>query len=91
MGGQIIRCSAAPEAFWVWYEDLNKKYPFTTIEFNLGQIMVCRVKIPVKDAKAIEGVNFGKIIKDASGFFMERTFKPRYYPDEDIVKSVQNE
>ena len=53
--------------------------------------MVCRVKIPVKDAKAIEGVNFGKIIKDASGFFMERTFKPRYFPEEDVVKSIQNE
>ena len=53
--------------------------------------MVCRVKTPVKDAKAIVGVNFGKLIKDASGFFIERTFKPRYFPDEDIVKSIQNE
>jgi len=92
MNGQIINTIAIPEAFWEWINGLKKKYPFVAIEYSLGQIMIVRVRCFVPDEKkAIEGQSFGKIMSDASGCFMERTFKPRYFPDDDEVKSVKNE
>lgn len=91
MNGQIIMTSAIQEAFWEWIEGLRKKYPFVGIEYSLGQIMIVRVRCYVEDEKlAIKGQTFGKIMSDASGFFMERTFKPRYFPDKDEVKGIED-
>ena len=92
MNGQIISTSAEPEAFWVYISDLRKKYPVVSIEYSLGQIMIVRVKSFITDEKsAIKGQSFGKITIDNTGCYMERTFKPRYFPDDDEVRSVKNE
>ena len=88
MAGSQINTYKIPAAFWVWYKELEEKYPYTTIEVGSQEVLVCRGRTPVKDEKAIEDLPFGKFIKDESGCFIERTFWPKYHAGEDIVKPV---
>jgi len=86
--GSAINTYKIPQAFWLWFEGLQKKYPYTTIEWSGQQITICRIRVPVEDERSIEDLPFGKITRDASGCYLERTFKPRYFPDEDAVRTV---
>lgn len=86
--GSAILTDAIPAAFWVWHQELMRKYPYVTIELNRKEVVVCRVRTPVEDERAVEGLGFGKIVSDASGCHLERTFRPRYFKQEDIVKTV---
>jgi len=86
--GSAILSDAVPEAFWIWFGELKRRYPYVTIELNRNEIVVCRVRTPVEDERAIERLGFGKIVSDASGCFLERTFRPRYYKKEDVVKTM---
>jgi len=86
--GSAILTDAIPRAFWTWFSELKRKYPYGTIELNRSEIVVCRVRTPVEDEHAIEKLGFGKIVYDSSGCFLERTFRPRYHSKEDVVKTM---
>ncbi len=87
MMGNVIYCAKIPPAFWIWFEELRQKYKYATIEFNNGQIILCRVRAPVSDQDMICGMTFGKLVFDDSGICLERTFVPRYYAAEDVVRT----
>jgi len=92
MMGSVIYCVKIPKAFEIWFEELRRKYKCVTIEFNNGQIVLCRVRTPVEDVgylTSIKDVKFGKLVFDDAGIFLERTFWPLYYAGEDVVRSKQ--
>jgi len=89
MKGSPINSYAIPEAFWVWYDELLKKWPYVTIEISRQEIVVCRCRKPIESERsAIKNVPYCKVIRDESGVCMERTFRPRYMADLDKVESV---
>lgn len=75
-----------PAAFWVWFGELKSKYPYATIEVSDGKIVVCRVRTPIESPETAEKIKYGKIVCDASGTFLERTFWPKYCVEEDVVR-----
>lgn len=82
-----LKVNKLPKAFHVWWDELCKKYPFTTIEIKNGEVAVCRAMVPIKDLSNIKELEYGKIIRDSVGLCIERTFIPKYIPEEDRVAS----
>jgi len=81
--GVSISTGNIPPAFYKWYRELP--YEYKTIEIKNGEIQVVRVRTVVDSDKAVENLNFGKIISDSSGDFLERTFIPRYVAERDEI------
>jgi len=88
MRGYPIKRSNIPEAFWAWYDELEKEYPFVQLEVNNDEISVCRVRILVDSMKEIKNIPFGKIVKDAKGCYLEKTFIPRYFPQDKLIRCL---
>jgi len=86
--GQTISTYKIPPAFWKWFDDLKEKYPYVTIELNRNEIVLCRARRVISSEQEIEGLAFGKVVRDASGTFLERTFRPKYFPQADEVRVV---
>ncbi len=84
--GSDIYWHKPPKAFWNWFTELQSKYDYATIEINDGRIVVCRVRTVIDSPTAAADIKYGKIICDATGMFLERTFWPRYYVEEDVVR-----
>ena len=76
-----------PEAYWEWYKKICKENSYITMEIVRGIISVVRTRQPVEDESAIRGIQYAKFIKDASGCYIERTYVPQYFKDENIVRS----
>ena len=83
--GIPISTDSMPRAFYKWFEDIKEKYEFRTMEVKNGEVQVVRVRTPIEGVKAVEHLNYGKIISDSSGEFLERTFIPRYSKERDEI------
>ena len=82
---KTIYTSDIPKAFWEWYEEIYKEYGYATIEITNSEIMVIRTKTPVEDKKVVKDLAFGKLIRDASGYYLERTFRVKYDEEKDEI------
>jgi hypothetical protein len=87
--GSDIYWRKPPNAFWIWFDELKSKYHYVTIEILGGKVAVCRVRTPIESPRTADKIKFGKIVVDDSGTFFERTFVPKYYVEEDVVKPLQ--
>jgi hypothetical protein len=83
--GNPIATDNIPSAFYVWFEEMEKKYDYRTMEIKGGEIQVVRVRTPIESVKNVEHLKYGKITSDSSGVFLERTFIPRYVKDKDEI------
>lgn len=81
--GTPISTDNMRSAFVKWYKELP--YEYKTMEIKNGEVQVVRVRTTVDGIEAIKSLSFGKLISDASGFFLERTFIPRYVAERDEV------
>lgn len=63
-----------PIAFYKWFNEIHEKYEFCTMEVRNGEIIIVRVKTPVKGIEVVEHLQYGKITVDEMGVFLERTF-----------------
>jgi len=85
MIGIPISTDRIPAAFYKWFEDIEDKYAYRTMEVKNGEIQVVRVRTPINGIKIVENLMFGKITADSSGVFLERTFIPRYSKERDEI------
>ena len=77
-----------PEAFWKWYKALANTVSYITMEITGYEISVVRTRQVAMDEDIIKNKAFGKFIKDSSGCYFERTYKPKFYLDTNTVKSA---
>lgn len=75
--GRPISTYDIPKMFWDWLGGISQNTPVIYIEAYHGNIVLVRTKTPVTDVKAIGGIDHGRLVKDASGCYLERKYRPR--------------
>lgn len=83
--GVPVPTENTPPVFFTWFKRIREEYPYATMEVSNGEIQIVRVRTPIDSIDGVKGLKYGKIVSDATGEFLEKTYVPRYSRERDEI------